>query len=63
MEDSQFHEAFKDLFEDEDELDEAVYFLNLQGGWTSTDWHGYIKLAGFLAIHADSDNANSAISI
>ena len=32
MEDTQFHETFKDLFEDEDELDEAVYFLNLQGG-------------------------------
>ena len=31
MEDVEFHRTFKNLFEDEDELDEAVYFLNLQG--------------------------------
>ena len=31
MEDAAFRLAFRSLFEDEDELEEAVYFLNLQG--------------------------------
>ena len=31
MEEATFHAAFIDLFEDKDELTEAVYFLNLQG--------------------------------
>jgi hypothetical protein len=32
LEEPAFLSAFKELFEDEDELAEAVYFLNLQGG-------------------------------
>ena len=31
MEYDQFYNSFKHLFEDLDELNEAVYFLNLQG--------------------------------
>ena len=31
MEYDQFYEAFMNLFEDEDELNEAVNFLNTQG--------------------------------
>lgn len=31
MEDADFRSTFRDCFEDEDELAEAVYFLNSQG--------------------------------